>query len=132
MGDVIFQNGIAYGKGSGARILDMQYINMAAAKNSEPARPIQQVKPFDWGVLPWSPWGTNNLLAKEMVYRYQNLRRLNSVIEGKTRFAVCQGMLPAIIKTDNTGAGISTKYLDGTEVNDFLEANNSFLNTLVG
>jgi hypothetical protein len=130
MGDVIFQNGIAYGKGSGARILDMQYINMAAAKNSEPARPIQQVKPFDWGVLPWSPWGTNNLLAKEMVYDIKTCGILNSVIEGKARFAVCQGILPAIIKTDNTGARHIDKVLDGTEVNDFLEANNSFLNTV--
>jgi hypothetical protein len=55
---------------------------------------------------------------------------LNGIIEGKTRFAICQGMLPAIIKTDTGGQRIVQEILEGTEVNQFLEANNNFFTVL--
>lgn len=127
MADIIFKNGLAYGSASGAQIIDMQYINMAAAKTNQVQAP-QQVRPFDYGVLPWSPWGSNNLLPKEMVADIKSCGVLNAIVEGKSRFAVCQGMLPAIVKIDNNGQRIIEKILDGTEVNDFLDANNSFFN----
>jgi hypothetical protein len=126
MGDVIFKNGIGYSEHSGARYIDMQ-----AATAMAPAKPVKQTIPYDQNqVLPWSPWGSNNLLGQEMALDIKTTGVLNGIIEGKSRFAISQGMLPAIIKTDTSGQRTVEKILEGTEVNEFLDANNNFFTTL--
>lgn len=77
--------------------------------------------------MPWSPWGANNLLPQEMVADIESTGILNSIIDGKARFAHCQGMVPAIVRSNEKGERIIEKVLDGTEVNEFLEQNSSFL-----
>jgi hypothetical protein len=126
MGNLIMKNGVVYGVGSEA-----VFIDMAAAQNMQPARPASIARAYDqMNILPWSPWGSNNLLGAEMACDLKKTGVLHGIVEGKTRFSICQGVLPAIIKTDNTGQRIVDKILDGTEVNDWMDANNMFFTPL--
>jgi hypothetical protein len=120
---VIVKHGIGYSDRTEALFIDM-----AAAKNFEPARPADQTIPFEkyGAALPWSPWGNNNLLPQEMIVDIETTGILNSIIEGKARFANSQGMVPAICKSNEKGERIIEKILDGTEVNDFIDQNNAF------
>lgn len=123
---LIVRGSLAYAVGSEAMI-----INIAGAKDMQPATPAKLTKPYDqMNILPWSPWGSNNLLGAEMACDIKKTGVLNGIIEGKTRFTICQGMLPAIIETGTDGQRMIKKILEGTEVNQFLEANNSFFTTL--
>lgn len=117
--------GIGYGDDSGA-----MFIDMAAAKTLEPAREIQATMPAtSLAAMPWSPWGTNNLLPLEMVADIKSCL-LYSIIEGRSRFAICQGMVPVLTRIDETtGQKIIDKYLDDPEINDFLDMNNMFQQT---
>lgn len=127
---VEFKHGIGYSSDSGAKYVDMSFIAMASGKAMQPAVPLKETKPYDASaVLPWSPWGNNNLLGSEMAADIKKTGVLNGIIEGKSRFAACQGMLPAIISYENSGAPVVEKILSGTEVNDFLDANNIFFTT---
>jgi hypothetical protein len=122
---VTFKHGIGYGTESGA-----MYIDMAAAKNMQPARPAQDAIPeIELGAMPWSPWGTNNMLPIEMVADIKSCL-LYSIIDGKSRFAMCQGLVPVLTKIDpTTGQKVIEKYLDDPEILDWLELNNMFLPT---
>jgi hypothetical protein len=123
MGKVNIQHGIGYSAHSGA-----QYIDMAAAKALEPAQPIQQTAPYDVNnTQPWSPWGADNLLPQQMTVDIETTGILNSIIEGRARFATCQGMIPAIVHTNEKGEKIIEKIVDDPEIMDFLEMNNHFL-----
>ncbi len=109
-------------------VTEAMYIDMAAAKRNEPYRPMPQTQPYDkYGARPWSPWGCNNLLPQEMVADIKSTGILNAIIDGKGRFAFCQGMLPAIIRTTEKGEREIVKVLENTEVNEFLEMNCSNL-----
>ena len=132
MGNVTMKHGIGYSEATGARFVDMEYISMASAKGMQPARPAPLAKPYEpTGVsYPWSPWGTNNLLGAEMANDIKTCGVLNGIIEGKSRFAIGQGMLPAIVSYENSGKPIVEKILSGTEVNAFLDDNNSFFTTV--
>jgi hypothetical protein len=132
MGNVVFKNGIGYSEASGARYVDMDYIALASAKDMQPARPAPLTKPYEpiGVVYPWSPWGKNNLLGAEMACDIKQTGVLNGIIEGKTRFAISQGLLPAIINYENSGKPVVEKILSGTEVNSFLESNNNFFTIL--
>jgi hypothetical protein len=66
MGDLVIKNGVAFGISSEALIIDM-----SAAKDMQPARPATLTKPYDnLNILPWSPWGSNNLLGAGDGLRY--------------------------------------------------------------
>ncbi len=121
---VTIKHGIGYGSESGA-----MYIDMAAAKAYEPERPLENTVKTELGSMPWSPWGSNNLLPLEMVADIKSCL-LYSIIEGRTRFAVCQGMQPVITKLDTkTGQRVIEKYCDDPEITDWLDSNNIFNST---
>jgi hypothetical protein len=127
MGNVVMKNGIGYSEESGAR-----YLDMSAAKSMQPARPAPLTKPYQQpGVsYPWSPWGTNNLLGQEMANDIKTTGVLNGIAEGKSRFAICQGVLPAQISFENSGKPVIEKILAGTEVNAFMDDNNFFFTSI--
>src|SRR5215213_472505 len=53
---------------------------------------------------------------------------LNGIINDKSRYAICQGMLPAIVRTNpSTGQREIEKFVDDSEINDWMELNNSFI-----
>jgi hypothetical protein len=118
-------NGIGYSELTGT-----QYINMAAVKTTQDTinNPITPTIPQDrMPSMPWSPWGTNNLQPQEMAEDIKTCGILNSIIDGKARFAMCQGMVPAIVKRDEkTGQQIIDKYINDAEIEDFLDNNNQF------
>lgn len=115
-----------YGIGSEA-----VFIDMAAAQTMQPARPATTTKPFEvMNAMPWSIWGGNNLLGQEMAYDLKRTGVLNGIVEGKMRFGLCQGALPAIIETDSTGQRLVKKVLNNTEINAWMDDNNMFFTHL--
>jgi hypothetical protein len=122
MGNLIMKNGVVYGIGSEA-----VFIDMAAAQSMQPAKPAIVTKPYDqMNIMPWSPWGSNNLLGAEMACDLKKTGVLNGIVEGKTRFSICQGAIPAIIETDTTGQRIVKKVLNNTDINYWMDDNNMF------
>jgi hypothetical protein len=93
-----------------------------------PAKRLQStIKEELFAVMPWSPWGTNNLLPQEMIRDIETCGILNSIIDGKARFALGEGMVPVILKNSN-GKKVIDSYCEDPEVLDFLEANNVYDN----
>jgi hypothetical protein len=124
---VEFKNGVGYSEASGARYLDMGFIDLQGAKDMQPATSPKFSKPYDLAnALPWSPWGANNLLGADMAVDLKKTGVLNGIVEGKMRFSICQGVLPAIISYETSGKPVVEKILHGTEVNEFLDDNNTF------
>jgi hypothetical protein len=125
MGSVVMKNGIGYSEHSGAR-----YIDMSAVLTTETLinNPITPTIPEDrLKVMPWSPWGCNNLLPYEMATDIGNCGILNSIIDGKARFALCNGIVPVITRRDETtGQLVIDQYVTDPEINDFLDSNNTF------
>lgn len=123
------KSGVGYSEASGARYVDMSAA-IDSGKGMQPARPVQQTIPRELGLKPWSPWGTNNLLGAEMAADIKKTGVLNGIVEGKTRFALNQGILPAIISYDTAAMPTVDKILNGTEINAFLKANNMFFTAI--
>ena len=105
------------------------FIDMAAAPGvvadfGSAAKPMKSTIPEDnFKFMPWAPWGTsNNLLPQEMTRDIETCGVLEAIIDGKARFAICEGILPAIMKSEGSKK-IVEKILMGTEVNDWLEMN---------
>lgn len=129
MASVVMKNGIGYSEASGARFIDESLVmgKVAAAKDMQPASPSPQTKPYnDSPALPWSPWGKNNLLGTEMAADIKKTGVLNGIIEGKMRFTMNQGILPAIVSYDKAAMPVVEKILYGTPINTFLRDNNMF------
>lgn len=123
MGNVKIQHGLGYSYRSGSKT---SFIDIAAALDSEPARSFEQTIPKEiFAALPWSPWGANNLLPLEMLADIKTCGVLTGIIEGKARFAACQGILPANVKVEDGQRYI--EYIDDAEISEFLETNNDFL-----
>lgn len=127
MGSVTIKNGIGFSEESGARYIDMAAISDLTTAAAE----IRQVPPpKDLNARKWSPWGANNLKPIEMTLDIETCGILNTIVDGKARFAMGAGMVPAITKTDEkTGQKVIEKYLNVPEINDFLEGNNHFFHT---
>lgn len=108
------------------------FIDMGAAFKGAAAAEMKETTPDEQqlSVLPWSPWGANNLLPQQYVRDIQTCGVLNAIIEGKSRFALAQGLKPAIVHVDPaTGEQKIDRYVDDPEVLDFLEENNHFEHT---
>lgn len=118
-------NGIGYSEASGARFFDMAAI---ASNGTELQNPIKQAIPDDKaGAQPWSPWGTNNLLPMEMAVDIETCGILNSIIDGKARFTICNGVVPVITaKNKETGVMEVKEYIDDPMILDFIDYNNTF------
>ncbi len=112
---------------SSAMFIDMQ----AASKRLNKDLEITSTVPADvLKVQPWSPWGTDNLAPQRFVQDIETCGILNGIIEGKARFAICQGLLPAIVRTNTeNGQREIEKIVDDAEILEWLEMNDSFFQT---
>ncbi len=121
---VVISNGVGYGSESGAMYIDMA-ATMDTAKSVMPAAPIVDPIPTDsMTSVPWSPWGSNNILPLEMIADIKSCN-LYAMIEGRSRLAFCQGIVPVQTKIDSkTGQRVIDKYVDDAEINDWMEMNN--------
>jgi len=116
-------SGVGFRSRSGAVFIDMG----AFAKSDDREFTTTVPQDFQQSNMPWSPWGTNNLLPRQYVNDIETCGILTSIIEGKARFSLCQGMKPAIVHVDpGTGERVIEKYVDDAEILDFLDDNNSF------
>lgn len=110
------------------------FINMAAAPGTgekATAGKMRATIPDDkLRFMPWSPWGANNLLPQEMTVDVETCGILSAIIDGKARFAMCDGIRPVIMKLDEkTGKQVIEKYVDAAEIIDFLRLNNHYFHT---
>src|SRR4051812_30919042 len=124
MGNVKIQYGIGFSQRQGGMYFDLSS-RVAEAKALEATVPeIQDPLPIDLNTAPWSPWGADNLLPEQMKADIKNCGILTSIIEGKARFSVCQGMFPAIVEIDGTGQRVIKQFINDPEIIDFLDMNN--------
>jgi hypothetical protein len=126
---VKFSNGIGYGSKSRAAFFDMS-MAVPGAATFQPSRPISQT-PIDETdkVTPWAKWGKDNKLPLRMTEDIDNTGILNSIIDGKARFAICNGILPALVHYEKNGMMVIDEILMKPEIDDFLEDNNHFFHT---
>lgn len=107
------------------------FVDMGGAF-SKPARPVKEAVPDEKTIstLPWSPWGADNRLPYQYINDIETTGVLNAIIDGKARFALCQGLVPAIVRVDpETGQRVIERIVDDPEMTQFLEFNNSFEHT---
>lgn len=107
------------------------FVDMGA-QFSKPSRPIKEtvLDEQTMNAMPWSPWGANNQLPYQYLNDIETCGVLNAIIEGKARFALCQGMIPAITKIDTaTGQKVIDRIVDDPEITQFLDMNNAFDHT---
>lgn len=103
------------------------FVNMdGIIKTSELGEMQSTIPPDRMPTMPWSPWGTNNLLPQQLTQDISATGILNSIIDGKARFALCQGMVPAIVETNDEGQRVIKKYINDPEIKAFLDDNNAF------
>lgn len=110
------------------------FINMAAApgvgKAGMAAATPKQTLPFDQlNTQPWALWGKDNLLPQQMIVDIETCGILNSIIDAQARFALCEGMVPVIMKINDEGVKVIDRYVDEPYIIDFLETNNHFFQT---
>lgn len=106
------------------------YIDLSAVASKTGAEIKSTVPDEVQRVQPWSPWGSDNLLPQRMVNDIETCGILNGIIEGKSRFAICQGMLPAIVRTNPAnGQREIEQFVDDDEINEWMERNDTFFQT---
>ena len=121
-------NGIGFGK-SGAVFMDMSAgssLVASAAKDISPIIPDEKLS----NLTPWSPWGRDNKLPIQMADDIESCGILNSIIDGKARFAICNGIMPALVRYDEKGQMQIEKIILDSEIDDFLEENNHFFQSM--
>lgn len=117
--------GIFFGNNRTA-ILDMEGISKTL-----PARPYRE-KPLSADEIrayPWSVWGDDNLMPQRMVDDIEKTSSLRGIVALKSRLALCEGLVPAIVKSDETGHRVIDKIVDDDEITEFLEASDHFNQT---
>jgi hypothetical protein len=120
-------NGIGFG--SKAVFMDMSEgseLVSSASKDITPSIPDEK----EFKKIPWSSWGKDNKLPIRMAEDIESCGILNSIIDGKARFAICNGILPAVVRYDEKGQMQIEKIVIDSEIDDFLEENNHFFHTM--
>jgi len=104
------------------------FFDMSAIATPAEAKPITQTVPLETlKVLPWAPWGADNCLPSQYIADIEKCGVLNAIIEGKSRYALCQGMRPAIVDTDDAGQMVIKKYVnDDEDIKAFVKRNQLF------
>ncbi|RYZ61452.1 MAG: hypothetical protein EOO14_04990, partial [Chitinophagaceae bacterium] len=116
------------------------FIDMAAAPGvsdgysteyGKAKTPLKSTVPDDMMVhMPWSPWGSNNLFAQDMIKDIESCGILNGIINTRARFALGEGPVPAITERDpKTGQKVVKEWVNDPAITDFLEANNYYFQT---
>lgn len=119
-------NGIHFGTSSRTAFMDMEAIN-----RDMPSRPFRE-KPLDdvqAKNMPWAIWGNDNLKPQQMADDIKKTASLTGIINLKAALSMCEGMVPAIIKSDEQGQRIIDKIVDDEDITSFLEGSNHFQQT---
>lgn len=117
---------IAYRSNSCTVFIDMAAAPGASDNFGGPARKLESTIADDMmHMMPWANWGANNLLPQQMIVDIETCGILNAIIDGKARFAMCEGIVPVKMRTEG-GSKVIEKIYDDAELVDFLEMNNHF------
>lgn len=117
------KNGIGFSRNGDALIMDL-----SAVPGAKPiAQTVQQ--PLPGTVYKWAPWGDDNLLPLKMVQDIEKCGILDSIIDGKARFALCEGLVPVIMERDKDGKNVIKEYVDDPIIKNFLDRNNHYFQT---
>lgn len=118
-------NGIYFGANRTA------FIDMEAVNNNMPAKPMREVPltSDDYKVMPWAVWGDDNLKPQQMADDIKKCGALTGIIKMKAALAMCEGIVPAIVKSDEKGQRVIDKILDDPGIKKFLEASDHFFQT---
>jgi hypothetical protein len=127
------KKGIRYFETSQAAFIDMSAAPFVSEgyKNSvgEQAKPLTNVPASfteNLPVFPWSPWGTDNQFPQQMIKDIESCGILNAIIDGKARFALCEGLVPAIVERGKDGQRTVKQIVTDPEIVSFLEMNNDY------
>lgn len=115
---------VGYRSRSGSVFIDMAAAPGVVADFGSPAKRLTSTIPEEnFQFMPWAPWGiSNNLLPQEMTRDIETCGVLEAIIDGKARFAMGEGIAPAIVKSEGSKKIVESILL-GTEVNDWMEMN---------
>jgi hypothetical protein len=80
----------------------------------------------DFSQAPWSPWGSNNLLPKEIADDIENVGVLDAALDAKGRIATGKGMEPFLRIHMDSDCKETLEHVDDTEIQDWKEENNQF------
>jgi hypothetical protein len=129
MAKVKIEYGIGFSQRSGAAYFDLAS-TVETGKKYQTGSPVKSAMTQTMlSGAPWSCWGKNNLLGKEMAKDIKETGILTGIIEGKARYAIGQGMVPVIIGIDDKGGRVIEKYVNDQEILEFLDMNNHFFQT---
>lgn len=119
-------NPIHFGGTKSAVFLDMEAVNTSLPKSPFREKPIDDVQAKN---MPWAIWGGDNLKPQQMADDIKKTASLTGIINLKAALALCEGMVPAIIKSDDQGKRIVDKIVEDPDITMFLEASNHFQQT---
>jgi hypothetical protein len=107
------------------------FMDMSAAAEYKPAKQLTPVmSDKQLSVAPWACWGRDNLMPQKMVADIAGTGILSGIIDGKTRFALCEGMVPAIVGRDKkTGQRIVKDYVEDDEIQMFMDLSDHYTNS---
>jgi hypothetical protein len=117
---VTVKNGIGYGIESGAMFFDVMAMDM---ERRLPQTTVEKVTSL---IGPWAPWGNDNQLPFQMLADIKNCGILTSIIDQQARFALGEGVMWAYTRKEKTGKTTVEEVADVAEIDDFMEANDSY------
>lgn len=104
------------------------FMDLSAAKEYQPAKemkPVMSYRALNWA--PWALWGKDNLMPQKMVRDIDSTGILSGIIDGKARFALCEGMVPAIVQRDKeSGKRQIIDYVNDPEIQMFMDTSDHF------
>ena len=125
MSRVLIKKGIGYGESSRSAFIDMAAVSGTVAYDTKPFPETKPDPSTDRSTV-WAKWGSNNLLPQDMTNDIETCGILNSIIDGKARFAINNGILPALVHYEKNGQMVIDDIIIESEIDEFLEDNNHF------
>lgn len=130
---VMMKGHIGFGSkgGEGALYFDMSHYATSKFDYSSTQEPAETSDGKNNDALGYVPWGDDNLLPQKMIDDIQSCGVLEGAIDGKARFGLGQGIRPMLLGgMDEISKSELLTPLNDAEINDWMEANNLFEESL--
>jgi hypothetical protein len=75
---------------------------------------------------PWSPWGKNNMLPREIAEDIENVGVLDAALDAKGKIGTGKGMEPYLLMNKTTDGTEELEWVSDSEIQDWMELNNVF------
>lgn len=115
-------DGLGFGERSGAL-----FMNLDIAGYGPDGKTISNPPPVkDYGNIPWSPWGADNLQPVTMADHIEHCGVLHAGIDAIARITAGKAIYPFKLFGVTKEGQEEIEYCDDKETNDWMEANNLF------